>query len=329
MRAAFIFVLVLLASCRASPPDGVPGIGFDDMHFSKAHGLVLVPSGRSGFLNLVDPATRRVQSIDGFSKEIFFFGGGYQGVTSADDGPAGLIYASDRTPEKLHVVDPAAGAIIATRQVASGFDYVRFVAPMCEVWMTEPDDDRIEIFSVGPDPRIAPEHVAYLATPGGPESLVVDATRGRAYTHLWNGATYSIDVHSRAIVATWPNGCSGSRGIDLDEARGFLFAGCSEGTAVVLDVAHDGKQLSTLKSGSGVDVIAYSKSLGHLYLPGASSQTMAIVGVSAKGALSLLGVAATAKDAHCVTADASGNAYECDPGHGQLLKYKDAYPSSQ
>src|SRR5215831_2973440 len=256
MRAAFIFVLVLLASCRASPPDGVPGIGFDDMHFSKAHGLVLVPSGRSGFLNLVDPATRRVQSIDGFSKEIFFFGGGYQGVTSADDGPAGLIYASDRTPEKLHVVDPAAGAIIATRQVASGFDYVRFVAPTNEVWMTEPDDDRIEIFSIGSDPRAAPVHAAYVATPGGPESLVVDATRGRAYTHLWNGATYSIDIRSRAIVETWPNGCSGSRGIDLDEERGFLFVACSEGRAAVLDVTAGGRQVAAAQTGSGVDIVA-------------------------------------------------------------------------
>src|SRR5262249_40146301 len=114
--------LLALLGCRATPPDGVPtiempdndpGIGFDDMRFSRARGVILVPGGRSGYLDLVDPVTRRVDPIDGFSREIFYFGGGYQGATSADDGPDGLIYVSDRTPEKLHVVDPIAHAIIA------------------------------------------------------------------------------------------------------------------------------------------------------------------------------------------------------------------------
>ena len=58
-----------------------------------------------------------------------------------------------------------------------------------------------------------------------PESLVIDPSRKRAYAHLWKGATVAIDIPSRAIVATWPNGCSGSRGIDIDEKRGFVFVG--------------------------------------------------------------------------------------------------------
>jgi hypothetical protein len=85
------------------------------------------------------------------------------------------------------------------------------------------------------------------------ESLVIDATRGRAYTHLWGGATVAIDVHTRAIAETWPNGCASSRGIALDEARGFVFAGCDEGKAVVLDAAQGGRQLSSLSAGAGVD----------------------------------------------------------------------------
>ena len=38
-------------------------------------------------------------------------------------------------------------------------------------------------------------------------------------------------------------------------------------------------------------MIDYNPTLAHLYLPGATSATMAIVGVSATGALSLLGTA--------------------------------------
>ena len=136
----------------------------------------------------------------------------------------------------------------------------------------------------------------------------------------------AIDPKTRAVVATWPAGCGDPRGIALDEARGFLLVGCEDGTATVLDVAHGGKLLSTAKSGSGVDIIAYDAGRAHLYLPGDESATVAILGVSAAGALTVLGTAPTVKEAHCVTTDERGNAYVCDPQHGQLLVVHDPYP---
>jgi len=163
---------------------------------------------------------------------------------------------------------------------------------------------------------------------GGPESLVIDPQRQRAYTHLWAGATVAIDLNNRTLIAQWSNGCDGSRGIALDERRGWLFAGCAEGAGVVLDVDHDGQQLSSIRVGAGVDVIDYNPTLAHLYLPGATSATMAIVGVSASGALSLLGTVPTARDAHCVAADTHGTAWVCDPDHGQLLRITDPFPAA-
>ena len=167
-------------------------------------------------------------------------------------------------------------------------------------------------------------HDTFLAVPGGPESLAVDARRGRAYTHLWNGKTVAIDIKARKIAATWNNGCKGSRGIALDEARGFLFAGCSEGRVVVLDVG-SGKVLSSARSGSGVDVIDYDPKLSHLYLPGAKSATMAVSDVSPAGKLSLLGTLPTAPGAHCVASDGNGNVFVCDPRRGRLLVFEDKY----
>ena len=83
-----------------------------------------------------------------------------------------------------------------------------------------------------------------------------------------------------------------------------------------------------MKSGNGVDIIAYDTQRAHLYLPGDESATMAIIGVSAKGLLSILGVVPTAKDAHCVTKDQQGNAYVCDPRRGRLLVFHDAFAAS-
>src|SRR5262249_23710953 len=150
-------------------------------------------------------------------------------------------------------------------------------------------------FSMPAQGATSPTSVGTIRFDDGPESLVIDDTRKRAYTHEWGSKSYAVDLASRKILATWDNGCSGSRGIALDEKNGFLFVGCEEGKAVVLDVDHDGRVLGTLSPGvSGVDIIAYNPSLGHLYLPGESSGTVAIVAVAPTGALSTLGIAKAA-----------------------------------
>jgi len=83
-----------------------------------------------------------------------------------------------------------------------------------------------------------------------------------------------------------------------------------------------------VSSGSGVDVVAHSPGLPHVYLPGASSATMAVVAIGPNGYPALLGTVPTAEDAHCVAADDRGHAWVCDPNHRQLLVFKDPYPAS-
>jgi hypothetical protein len=56
-----------LAQAAIEIPGGSAGIGFDGLRFSPASGKVLVPAGRTGALVLVDPATRGVTAINGFS----------------------------------------------------------------------------------------------------------------------------------------------------------------------------------------------------------------------------------------------------------------------
>jgi DNA-binding beta-propeller fold protein YncE len=331
--ARWSLFLFLLAGCRGGPPasatiialpDGRPGIGFDDLKFSTTYG-VLAPGGRSGNLDLVDPATHVVTAISGFSTEPLHFAGHDQGATAVDEG-GGFFFVTDRTTQQLNVVEPATKQIVGSAPVAASPDYVRYVPQTNEVWITEPDAEQIEVFTLSGS---QPTHADLIPALGGPESLVIDKTRDRAYTHLWGGGTISVDVHTRAIVGQWSNGCRNSRGIALDEPQGFLFAGCDEGRGTVADVAHGGAMLGTLDvPAQGVDVIDYSPSLGHLYLPGQSNAMMAIVGVSATGQLSLLGTAQTVGGAHCVTADDRGNAYVCDPDNGDLIVIADGFPRS-
>ncbi len=328
MRFPSAALLFLGAMASAAPaaidiPGGSAGIGFDDLRFSASLGKILVPAGRTGSLALLDPATRTVTAVEGFSAKKDYGGGHDDGVTSADSG-RGSVFTTDRTSGLLLVVDPARRRILSRSRLGGAPDYVRYVESSGEAWVTEPDSQRIEIFHLLAGIPPAAVHDAFLAVPGGPESLAVDLRRGRAYTHLWDGKTVSIDIKARKIAATWNNGCKGSRGIALDETRGFLFAGCAEGTAVVLDVG-TGKVLSSARSGSGVDVIDYDPKLSHLYLPGAKSATMAVFDVSPAGKLSLLGTLPTAPGAHCVASDGNGNVFVCDPKKGRLLAFSDSF----
>ncbi len=324
-------VTAALVSCQSPAgtpvplPDGPPGIGFDDLRYSATLHRVLVPAGRSGRLNLVDPETLSVSSVTGLGTVAEYSGGHDDGPTSVAEA-LGKLYVTDRTTRKLVVVDPTSLAIVGATALATQPDYVRFVAATHELWVTEPAAGQIEIFRLGGDG--VPVHDAVIAVSNGPESIAIDATRGRAYTHHWQSATMSIDVRTRTVVGEWPNGCAASRGIALDEARGWLFSGCSEGTAAVLDVAHDGKILSTIARGSGFDVIGYSAALGHLYLAGQTCSCLVILGVGAGGRLDFLDRLDAPASTHCATADDVGHAWVCDQDGGKLWRVGDRHASS-
>jgi hypothetical protein len=111
----------------------------------------------------------------------------------------------------------------------------------------------------------------------------------------------------------------------MDDSRGFLLVGCAEGELSVLDLS-TGAQLGQASSGDGVDIIAYNQRLAHAYLPSEESATMAIIGISAKGAATVLRTAKTS--AHCAASDDRDNVYVCDPNGGRLLIMKDTLAPS-
>jgi DNA-binding beta-propeller fold protein YncE len=318
---------IALAPKPLDIPGGKAGIGFDDISFAPALDRVMVPAGRTGDLDLIDPATWRITSIGGFTAHARFGGFHAQGVTSADAG-AGLIFAADRDANKLEVVDPRARMILASAALGAEPDYVRYVSVTNEVWVTEPRAARIEVFSLAPRGVAKPTHSGFIAIPGGPESLVIDTIRGRAYANHWTDATVAINLQTRKIAARWRNGCKGSRGLALDNSRGMLLVGCAEGALHVLDLA-SGKVVGSASSGDGVDIIAYNPLLQHAYLPGAKSATMAMVGISSSGAAHVLATVATAKYAHCAAADDRNNVYVCDPVGGRLLVFHDSLPAAK
>jgi DNA-binding beta-propeller fold protein YncE len=303
-------------------PGAEGGAGFDDLIFAPKIGKVLIPGGATEQILLVDPLTKIVIPIGTLNPNQNYHGGHGQGITSADEGE-GVLFTIDRTVMTVNVIDSTNGKVLSSASLASSPDYVRYVEATREVWVTQPDNERIEIFSFTP-PLL--KHSGFIDVPGGPESLVIDDTKQRAFTHLWKGKTVAVSLQDRRVIEEWSNSCSGSRGIALDERRGLLFAGCAEGKAVVMDVNNHGKVLGTVESGSGLDVIGYNEKLSHLYLAGAQSATLSIVDVTKEGILKLLGVRDTVKGSHCVTGDNTDGIWVCDPDHGRILYFKDEFP---
>lgn len=308
-------------------PGGEAGIGFDDLQYAPLLKKILVPGGRSGRLFLISTSSRQVSFIGGFTSKATYAGGHGDGTTSACE-REGLIYATDRGSRSVKIVDPSAGRIIGGVRLSNSPDYVRCRPDVPEIWVTEPSKELIEILALGEDGRSA-KLSGSMMIQGGPESLVLDPQRGRAYTHTWKGTTYVVNLKTRAVIGTWSNGCEGSRGGALDGEKGLLFVGCGEGKAVAIDVT-TGKVVSSLKAGSGVDGIAFAAGLAHLYVPGGGSADLSILGVSGSGQLSLLDKVKTGPGAHTAAFDPEWQrVYIGLPEHGQVLIVEDSHePSS-
>ncbi|MDB5039196.1 MAG: repeat protein [Bacteriovoracaceae bacterium] len=304
-------------------PQGTPGIGFDDLFYAPTLKRILAPAGRTGSLDLIDPTNNSISEIRGFNVQDSYSGGHADSVTSADEG-AGFLFATDRTSKSVKMINSRTKKIIASADLRASPDYVRFVASTNEIWVTEPEAEQIEILSLQTQVPVKMESKVIIKIVGGPESLIIHSSQKKAYSHLWKGQSVEIDIKSRKITNTWKNDCVGSRGIALNEKHGFLFAGCSEGKAVVLDINHDGKILSKLQTGAGVDIISYNSRLSHLYVPAAKTQKLEVLAVSSTGELTKIVTGKIALQSHCVASDGRKGIWVCDPSHGQLIYFEDS-----
>jgi hypothetical protein len=177
-----------------------------------------------------------------------------------------------------------------------------------------------------------PMHSMDISFPAtGPEALVIDNNRKRAYTNNgFGGNTYSVDLMAHKVADTWKNGCTAlTVDLEFDDARGFLMVACAAGRVAVLDVANGGKQLGEITMlGTAVDVCAYNPTLHHFYAASQDSMKLSIIGISAAGMPTLLGTVQTAMGSQMVASDEFGNAWVGDPGAGRVLKIRDSYPAT-
>ncbi|MFI5372659.1 MAG: YncE family protein [Candidatus Eisenbacteria bacterium] len=100
---------------------------------------------------------------------------------------------------------------------------------------------------------------------GRPEFAVVDGT-GRLFVNLEDSsAVVTLDTRTLAVVARWTLAPGeGPSGLAMDQKHGRLFAGCANQKLVVLD-ARNGRVVSTLPIGTGVDGVRFDATRGLVY----------------------------------------------------------------
>lgn len=303
-------------------PGTPPGIGFDDIRFSATLSQILVPAGRTGDLDLVDPSSEVPVAVGGFSSSPTYTGDDSFGVTSADEG-GGIVYAVDRTSNTLTVVDGRSHMVTATAMLAATPGYVRYVGTTKEVWVTEPAAKQIEIFALPMTEKMPPTSSATLAVPAA-ESLAVDATSGLAFTN-GDASTYAIDVQKRMVTATWSNGCKSARGLAVDSTHGWVMVACEAGLVSVID-EKTGKTIGAVTAGSGLDQVSYDSATLRLYVPSPAAAAMAVIHLDPKSGMpTILGSIQTTAQSHCAVAAGGREVFVCAPGTGELLFVNDPF----
>jgi DNA-binding beta-propeller fold protein YncE len=298
-------------------PTSVTGnISMDYIAYDPHTGFVWAPAGNTGIVYVVDTHTGKLRQIADFPTAVVQFRNGTRtvGPTSVTIGD-GVVYIGNRADYRICAINARSLVPKTCTHIDSMPDGLAYVAATNEVWVTAPRDKSIRILDAG-----TLEQKAKLTFDGNPEGFAVDGGRGRFYTNLEDkDRSLAIDLKTHETVATWDPACGaeGPHGIRVDEKSGFLFVACSA-RAEVLDAAHDGKVLSSIDTGDGVDDIDYSPTTQRLYVGAAKAGQLVIAHVDGDGKLSLVAQVPTHAGARNGVVTSAGAVYLAHGGNSDL-----------
>ena len=340
--------LIVSSTAWTASPEQAPGFSRVDFVLPGARGLVSldyfvfdaanhrlwVPASNTGSVTIIDDDTDQVTSITGFRTAQVAFRGKrpVMGPTSVTLGE-GVAYVGNRGDSTVCVVDVRAlkpgncRAIgSASQGLAAAPDALTYVAATHELWITRgvppmgvPSiDSAISVFDAS-SPQDLKEK-ATIPLGASAEGFAVDNLRHRFYTSLEEkGETVGIDVRTHKIAGHFHSGCDEPHGLALDEERGMLFVACMS-RVVSIDVAHNGKVLGSIKTGRGLDNIAYLPARRMLFAAAADAATLTVAHVDDQGRFQRVAVWPTENGARGVVVDSKASAFVMDPYGGRILK---------
>ncbi len=310
----------LALSSIALPGAPADGVFLDYLAADRPHNRVWVPAGGTGKVDVIDTKTLEIHPIPDFPTAEVERQGKKRtvGPTSASVGD-GFVYVGNRADSSVCAVDATTLARGGCVTLPSSPDGVAYVASKHEVWVTTPRAKSIQILDVSAPST--PKLAGSFTLEGEPEGYAVDDAHGVFYTNLEDkDRTLRIDLGSRKVVSTWLPACGedGPKGLAIEPAEQLLVVACSDHVEV-MDAGKDGKILSKLDTGDGVDNIDYLPSSRSVYAGAARAATITIAHLDSKGGLAKTAARATAKGARNAVATSDGVAYLADGPEGKVL----------
>ena len=275
----------------ALPDNNLGDVSMDYIVYDAGTNSVWVPGGNTGAVDVVDAATGKVRQITGFPTKEVEVGGSKRlvGPSGVSIG-VGVAYIGSRGDSSICAVNLRTLVKGTCGHIDNTPDAVVYVATTKEVWVTVPADKSIRVL----DGKTL-QQKGKMTFEGAPEGYSVDVKHGRFYTNLEDkDRTLAIDPKTQKIVTNWDTGCGkdGPRGLIADPIGNRVYVACVASTRV-LDMANDGKLLSSIDSGDGVDDMSYSPTTHLLYVAASRSAKLTIARVDDKGQLSVVATVPT------------------------------------
>ena len=299
-------------------PEG--GVFMDYLACDRAHHQVWVPAGNTGSVDVIDTTNDKITRIKGFpTREIERNGTKRMvGPSSATVG-VNMVYIGNRADSSVCGVIADTLKIGPCLKLDSSPDGVAYVAPTKEVWVTTPRDNSIAILDASTSGALTLK--GKISLEGQPEGYAVDDGRGVFYTNLEDkDRTLTIDLKTQKVTKTWLPACGedGPKGLAIDRDNNLLMVACKD-RVIVLDAGHEGKQLSTLDVGDGIDNIDFVEPLHQVFAAAGRASKLVVARLDAKGGLTVVASVTTAPGARNAVATKDGTAYLTDSKEGKIL----------
>ena len=302
----------------ALPGAPADGVLMDFITYDPVRRRVWVPAGNTGSVDVIDATSDHLDRIEGFATAEMERHGKKRivGPSSATVGE-GVVYVGNRGDSSVCAIDATSLKIGACVKLEAMPDGIAYVAATKEVWVTTPRDKAIVVLDAAGPLAIK----ARIALAGEPEGYAVDNGRGVFFTNLEDqDRTLMIDLKTHEVMKTWLPACGedGPKGLALDVALDHLIVACPD-HVIVLGAGQDGKLLSRLDTGDGVDNLDYVDGLRQLFVAAGRAGRLTIARLDEQGVLASLAVVDTSPGARNAVATEQGVAYVTDSPRGRIL----------
>jgi DNA-binding beta-propeller fold protein YncE len=300
-----------------APPGGV---ALDYLAIDRARHRVWVPAGGTGNTDVIDTRTQEIRRVEKFpTTEVERHGKKRMvGPSSATVGD-GVVYVGNRGDSSVCAVDATALTRGGCVTIPSMPDGLAFISRTKEVWVTTPRDQSIVVLNAS-NPTM-PKLAGSIKLDGEPEGYAVDDGRGFFYTNLEDkDRTLRIEISTRKVTATWMPACGegGPKGLAIETKEQLLMVACPNHVEVLAAMT-DGRILSKLDTGEGVDNIDYLPGRRLLYVAAAGAATLTVARLEEPGDLKQFATRTTSKGARNAVVTDDGIAYVADGPDGKIL----------